>query len=465
MEKINNFKKVLINNKILVLILLLSFFASITYSFYWQIRPAVDARAYDVIAMNIVDGYGYREMITKDIKYDYAIARVGPLYQYFLAGTYKVFGHNYGAVWIIQALLHAISAWLIYLVALLIFPPKAGPSKTAGRQPWADKQHQYKEKVALWAAVLFGFYPDLIEISAMLMIETLYLFLFLLMLFFFFKYFNKENAWSVSLLGIISGLTVLARPPILFLIPVILFYFYRRKAIPLMILFCVMMGIVFVPWTVRNYKVYDEFMPFGVAGGFNFWIGNHHGANGEQEQPLEATAFLATHEIKDLQKKSLAETKIFLYNYPVEFVKLTALRINKYFSIIRPMGFWFYQTGLSQFIFLILSALASVILFIFGLAGFLYHFKLDNKLVNYLSAFTIITPLIIFVTVVETRYRFQIYPLLMIFAGYFIVFLFKQKKWQLNKIFLLAAAIILTNGLIDLILSMEKFRERINWFF
>jgi len=110
------------------------------------------------------------------------------------------------------------------------------------------------------------------------------------------------------------------------------------------------------------------------------------------------------------------------------------------------------------------SALASVILFIFGLAGFLRLLKSDDNPVNYLLAFTIITPLIIFITVVETRYRFQIYPLLMIFAGYFIVFLSKQKKWQFNKIFLLATAIILANGLIDLILSMEKFRERINWF-
>jgi len=430
--------------------LFLSFGASVAYSFYFRIKPVVDARAYDVIAMNIAQGNGFRENLETDVKYDYAIARVGPLYQYFLAGTYKVFGHRYEYVWLIQAILHAASAGLIYLICLLIFAPFAR-----------------KRQAALWSAVIFGFYPDLIEISAMLMAETLYLFLFCLLLFLFFRYFNNNNNWSILLFGAIFGLSVLSRPPVLFLIPVAFFYFWQKKKITWAVIFGAALIGVCLPWTMRNYNIYHKIMPFGVAGAYNFWIGNHHGASGEQEQPPAALEFIdaGARPIIELQAESMKEFKYFLINHPGEFVKLTLLRINKYFSVIRPMGFWFYQTGFGQFLFLFSSALASVILFIFGWGGFIRAVKLKEELPLYFAAFTAVTPLIIFVTVVETRYRFQIYPLLAVFAGYFIVYLADSKKWRTDKILLFAAAAVFLNGATDLILSIDKFKERLGWFF
>jgi len=450
MERINNLKPILSKNKILILILFLSFGASIAYSFYFKIKPVVDARAYDVIAMNIALGNGFRENLAVDIKYDYAIARVGPLYQYFLAGTYKILSHHYEYVWLIQAVLHAASAGLVYLICLLVFAP-----------------FEQKKRAALWSAAIFGFYPDLIEISAMLMTETLYLFLFCLLLFLFYYYFQQNNIRSVLFLGLVSGLSVLARPPILFLIPITVFYFWQKKKINWAVIFCAALVAVFLPWTMRNYDIYRKIMPFGVAGAYNFWIGNYHGANGEQEQPAAALEFIDAGErpIVELQDKSMKELKYFLTNYPGEFVKLTFLRINKYFSIIRPMGFWFYQTGLSQFLFLFSSASASVILFIFGLGGFIRSVKLKEALPLYLAAFTAVTPLIIFVTVVETRYRFQIYPLLAVFAGYFIVYLTENKKWRADKVLLFAVAAVFLNGAIDLILSLDRLKERLGWFF
>jgi 4-amino-4-deoxy-L-arabinose transferase-like glycosyltransferase len=444
-NKLINFIK---SNKALVFILFFTFIFSLFYSFYFRITPAVDARGYDNIALNIVRGNGYKEDISANILRDNAINRIGPLYEFFLAGIYYVFGHNYEVVWIFQSLLRVVTVWLIFLICTLIF-----------------EKNENKKKIGLIASGIVGFYPDLIEISAMLMTETLYLFLFCLMIYLFFKYFNNKRILPAVIMGVVFGLATMARPPILFLTPVLLFYFYRKKMIVPAILFFISLSFVFTPWTARNYKVYHEFMPFGVAGTYNFWIGNYHGANGEQEQPSEALNFIANHEIKDLQKESLKQIRLFLYNYPYEFVKLTFLRINKYFSIIRPMGFWFYQTGLGQFIFLFFSAAASLVLFVFGLAGIIKSFLLKNEYLNYLFAFTIITPLIIFVTVVETRYRFQIYPLLSIFAGYFIVQLTNKPRKFIDSALLLSISIIFLNGVLDLILSIDRFKERIGWFF
>ena len=431
----------------MIIILLGSFFASLAYSFYFRIAPAVDAKAYDIIAQNIAAGNGYREGFGGDIALDNAITRVGPLYEFTLAGIYKIFGPGYEFIWLGQALLHALSAWFIYLAVFLIFA-----------------QNEQKKKIALWAAGIFAFYPDLIEISAMLLTETLSLFFVCLFFYVFFYYFSRSSSWPLALaLGLVFGLAVLARPPALFLTPAIIFFFWHKKKRLALAWFLIAMFLVFAPWTTRNYRLYGEIMPFGVGGSYNFWIGNWHGGDGEQGPQPFHEAFVASHQIKEIDGEAMRQFKLFLREHPAEFLKLTALRVNKYFSVIRPMGFWFYQTGLSQFIFILSSALASVFLFIFGLAGIIKGLLQKDEKLNYLLALLFFTPLIIFITVVETRYRFQIYPLLAIFASFYLVEFFKIKRP--GKYFFTALAVISANGLIDFILSWDKFKDRITPFF
>src|SRR3990167_2403997 len=96
------------------------FVVTLAYSLYHQIKPMVDARAYDTIAVNLTEGFGFREDRNTDYKFDYSIARAGPAYEFFLAGIYQLFGHQYAAVWAIQALLHALSAVLLWHSSKLI---------------------------------------------------------------------------------------------------------------------------------------------------------------------------------------------------------------------------------------------------------------------------------------------------------------------------------------------------------
>ena len=436
-------KDLIVRNKLLLIILLVSFGLSISYSFYYRIEPAVDALSYDKIAQNIVSGVGYRENIGTDLAYDYSIARVGPLYEYFLAGIYKIFGHSYPAVWILQAILHAVSAYLIYLICLLVF---------AGLEN--------KKKIGLWAATIFGFYPDLIEISAMLMTETLYLFFACLMIYLFMFYVRNDGLKTFLLLSFVSGLAVLVRPPLLFFLPILFFYLYKKRDWGRAMIMAVILILVFVPWTIRNYKVYGEIMPFGTAGALNFWIGNHVGANGEQEAGAEISDYISKNSAVDINSESMNQFKRFVVNYPGEFAKLTALRINKYFSVLRPMGFWFYTSGWRQILFVFSSAIFSFLVFILSFGGIIKSLKLKNEYINYLAAFTIATPLILFITVVETRYRFQIYPLLAIFSAYFIS-LFESDKSAWLKTAIVSLVVISANGLIDGLINFSQFKDKI----
>ncbi len=440
-------KKIYCDNKILLIILAGSLIVSLAYSFYFRIIPAVDARAYDVIATNIADGAGYREDLNRDIAADQSIARVGPLYEYFLAGIYKIFGHHYGVVWVTQGILHAFTAWFVYLICLSVF-----------------NNNEHKNKIGLLAAALIGFSPDLIEISAMLMTETFYLFLISLMLYLFFKYFENKNWLTIVFLAFISGLAILARPPALFLMPIILFYFYVKKGLRSTLLFLVVFSMVFIPWTVRNYSVFHQFMPLGIGGQYNFWIGNYPGANGEQVAPVEASNFIAAHPLTELSAESVRQFKIFIVHHPVEFFKLTLERISKYFSLIRPMGFWFYQHGVGQLIFVVSSGIFQAILFVFGLAGIIRAIRRKDEKLRYLIAFAAATPLILFITVVESRYRFQIYPLLAVFAGYCFIGLAQNKHWFTDKMLWASITVLFLNAMLDFCLSIEIIKEKLKLF-
>jgi len=430
-------------NKWLFSVLFLSFVFSIGYSFYFKIKPQVDARAYDVIAQNIVAGNGYREDLNLPVEMDGVVVRAGPVYEYFLASIYQVFGHSYPIVWILQAILHAASAYLIYLICLLIF---------------ANSEN--KERIALWAAAIFGFYPDLIEISAMLMTETLYLFLICLSLYLFFLYVEDNKIQTLAIFAIVFGLTSLTRPPVFFLLPVLLFYLLKKRQFARTLIFGILLVAVLTPWTVRTYQVYGKAMPFGAGGAYNFWIGNHLGGSGEQEPGPELMNYFNNHSVLDSYNKSNAEFKSFIVNHPQDFVQTTFSRINKYFSILRPMGFWFYSSGWRQLLFVMSSAVFSLFVLIASFGGILQTVKLKEKSLHYLLAFTIITPLIIFITVVETRYRFQIYPFLAIFAAYFISSFMQNKKVWWSALWV-ALVLILANGLLDGLLNLAHFKEKL----
>ena len=87
-----------LNLRLIFLIILLSFLLPFVYSFYHHIEPVVDAEAYDQIAVNLLDGYGYKENRSASYEFDISIVRAGPAYEFFLAGIYCVFGHHYGMV-------------------------------------------------------------------------------------------------------------------------------------------------------------------------------------------------------------------------------------------------------------------------------------------------------------------------------------------------------------------------------
>lgn len=443
--KIRNFIK---EERIILIICFLVFVVSAAYAFYFRIEPAVDARTYDQIATNLIAGNGYR--IDKNLPFDKdeAIAYQGPLYAYFLAAIYFVFGHHWEAAWLIQALLRALSALLIFLICKKLFG-----------------EGEYR-RIGHIAAILFGFYPDLIEIGAMLLTETFFIFLSLTTVYLFARYYEKFSPTALILLGLFFGLAILTRSTIgLFLLP-FLFYFLKRKQIGYAILLIFLVALVLTPWAIRNYRVYHEFLPTMANGGYSLHAGNYVGASGEGGVPPNHQEIISRYGVIGANNYNMAQFKNFVRQHPFTYLKLTFERIIKYFSFIRPMGFWFYQRGLGQFIFIMTSALASVILFTFGFAGIFAALKKErqNAPLIYLIVFAFLICIAVVPVVIETRYRLPIYSLMAIFAGFFIGRMLVFKREYLR--YLIAAFLILSFfSIINAILEYDKIIEKFGQFF
>lgn len=430
--------------------LMLIFLASIFYSFYYRIEPAVDARAYDSIALNILAGNGFKEQGTDiPILFDRAIQRAGPAYEYLLAGVYAVFGHHYAAVWIFQALLHTLTAWLIFKICQKIFPESGSG-------------------VGLIAMLIFGLHPDLVEISAMLMTETLSLFTIALVVYIFLKVFEKSRSLSLAvLLGSALVLSIYSRPTVILFVPIILTLYFLRKNYLAMAVCLLTMIILATPWTYRNWKVYNQFIPTTLIGQYNIWLGNTVISDGGQwtDSYNPWNDFVAERGFYEVKDKANQEFKNFVFQHPVSFIKLTTIRFIRYFSLIRPMGFWFYQSGLPQAFFTGLSGIFIAVLFVSGLSGMFLAAREKKILYYYLIAFAVTAPLPLLITVVQSRYRFQLYPFFAIFGAYAIIYWLNHKNWWKEIMLMVPALNLLLISLIDALMSVEKILMRIKSFF
>lgn len=203
--------------------------------FFWS-RPMFgrpvgsDQGFYDNVAQNILTG--------KDFTDRGRDAGIEPLYPLFLAGIYKVFGHNYDIVRIIQIIIFALSVVFVYLLSKRLF----------GR------------RVAIWSSIATALFYGIANQAGSLTTETL--FIFLLTVFAWAIYnasINGKYVWFAAA-GAILGLAALTRGIIQYffiLAAINLFILYYRKipakGILLRIgIFLVSFFIVLTPWLIKE---------------------------------------------------------------------------------------------------------------------------------------------------------------------------------------------------------------------
>lgn len=423
-------------------IIFATFAVSLAYSFYFQIQPIVDARAYDNLAWDIARGKGYEAVSS--------IARPGPAYEYFLALIYYIFGHHYAAVWIFQAALLAATAYFVFRVSKFAMPANWHPF------------------IGLLAAGLVGFSPDLITVSAMLMTESLFLFLIVAGTYFFLKNFHSNHLGWLILSAIFWAGAVLTRSNLLFaLLPLIIFLFYKKEFKGL-VFFLITLAICFTPWTVRNYLVFGELRPFNAAYAL-LYVGNNPESTGElgpYPLPNGYGDFSKMNQIENDQAL-YAAGKDYIFSHPLDFARKTIWRVSIYFSSARPFAFWPHLEGIGRLITAIASSAYAGFIFSFGLAGVVLAFSQKllfsrEKLLLLASVFFLVPVPLIFL-IVETRYRFPSYPFLAIFASWFAYLLLTRRQEIFTSMKRLAFVwlALLGNTIFDVVRNFSRIADRI----
>ncbi|MCS7265359.1 MAG: hypothetical protein NZ805_11055 [Armatimonadetes bacterium] len=259
MTEISNRIKALSQQQILILIFILAFairFAFLTTKPHaWTHKlQAGDEPIYHGIAVSLARGEGYQFE-------GKPTARYGPGYPFFIAAVYRTLGISPPAARVGNAFLGAILSVLIALWAVWIWGKKAG----------------------LVSGLAAAIYYPFVQLPPYLMTENLYLPLFIAAMMATWRLSSQSSCGSVKSIddreklklfsaGALWGMAALTRSIALPIALLTSFWLLLktnwRQAGVLSAVFVA----VLVPWTVRNYLVFNSFVPIQLSAGHDFYL-------------------------------------------------------------------------------------------------------------------------------------------------------------------------------------------------
>ena len=231
--------------------------------YLWQISHAPffelrlgDAEAYHAWALRIAAG----DWLGHGVFYQ------APLYPYFLAILYRLFGDSVIIVRVVQAAIGATSCALVAAAAVSI----------AG------------ERRAAVAGVLLALYPPAIFLDGLLEKSSLVTFFTAALLYLVATRPEQITITRSAFMGITLGLLALTREnALLLVVPLLIWTFVGRPALQerarLSLAFVGGLLAVLLPVGVRNLAAGGQFQLTTAQLGPNFYIGNHAGASGTYE--------------------------------------------------------------------------------------------------------------------------------------------------------------------------------------
>jgi len=428
---------------ILIVVLLSVIFAcSLAYAFGFRIVPAADARWYDTIAWNLAQGNGFKVVDTNTEAEDPAIAIVGPGYVYLLAALYRLFGHHLEAAWIAQSLLHTLSAFLVFLLARKVIP---------------DTRSQFG--YSLLAAGLYGLNPDLIQMAAMILTETFYLTVSLAAALGILEFVTGSTARTVLGTAVLLALAVLIRPIAIFPLAIFLVVLVLKRkwvlAPAVLFIAALFIGI----WAYRNYSVYGRVVILTAAGGYDLWVGNNPGANGEPNPTEEIRQYSTENGVLEADRYGAEQYVKFILTEPAAFIRLQFVKTAKFFSVIRTSAWWFHMSGIARTLTFFISAPFYFIYLLLGGAGIISSLRKGPASARILAALALAVPAIVIPIVVTSRFRYPMYPFLAVLSA---VAVFRYRQGDLSRrVFILSGGLAVAATIADLFISAPLLSSRL----
>jgi hypothetical protein len=266
-----------------------------------------------------------------------------PGYAYLLAAVYKLAGYGPFIPALLQALLDAGTATLIYRISVAIFPG-------IGRR---------RAQVAgLVAAVGWTFFVPAQTYGAVLMPTAWLVFIFWLIVWRIISRKNAPGKCEALILGLIVGLTATAIATILFLLPLLASAILLKPAISTHSQFRTRISALVLlflgaaagtsPCWVHNCLIARDPVFLSAHSGINFWIGNNPAANGYPRFPpglragqaamlqdsIDAAESAAGHPLKrgEVSRYWSGKASDYIERYPAAWLRLVAVKFRAFWS-------------------------------------------------------------------------------------------------------------------------------------
>ena len=266
-----------------------------------------------------------------------------PGYAYLLAALYKIAGYGPFIPALLQALLDAGTAVLIYKVSVGTF------SGTGLRRA---------QIAGVLAAVGWAFFVPAQTYAVVLMPTAWFVFIFWLILWRIVSRKNAPTKWGALILGLLVGLAATAIATILFLIPLVVGAILLKPAISTHSQFRARINALVLlflgaaagtsPCWVHNCFIAHDRVFLSAHSGINFWIGNNPGAIGYPRFPpglhagqaamlqdsIDAAESAAGHALPRGQVSQYwaAKARNYITSHPVAWLRLLALKLRNLWS-------------------------------------------------------------------------------------------------------------------------------------
>lgn len=278
------------------MVLLTALVLRVAWGLFVEVHPISDARAYDVTALNIarhgVFGFEVGE----------PTAFWPPGASFLYAVVYKVFGHGYGPIVVLNAAMGLAVVWLGYeLVSRLT-----------------------TRRVGLWAGLMLAVWPIHIQFTTVLASELAFTAA-LVGGMLAWVAFEGRTVRRIAFAGVLFAAACYLRPTALLVPPLVagldlLRRPDRKRTVIAAAGVGVVMALAIAPWTVRNYRLFGELVPISANSGTNLWMGNNPDATGYyMEYPRHE-------ELGEAGRDDLLgrEARAYILREPIAFIGRTA---------------------------------------------------------------------------------------------------------------------------------------------
>jgi 4-amino-4-deoxy-L-arabinose transferase-like glycosyltransferase len=262
-------KLVLKTKRIILIIFLVTLALRLAVLLFYSKQQDTNYWEYGPLAGNMIAGNGYAlfykaEFYTPSLispesplidAEPYPSAYMMPGYPSFLALMFVVFGNKPDiAIFLVQALITAFTTIYIYKITLSFA----------------------SERTALLTAAIYIFLPEMIYTTVSIGPTV---FVHFLLVFLFYRLSKKGiddySFQDLLTIGLIMSALLYLRPATIMFVIIIIVYFLFKRYYKQALAMIIVITSLLLPWTIRNYFVFDRFVPFTTSSGLNVYRGHN----------------------------------------------------------------------------------------------------------------------------------------------------------------------------------------------